>query len=154
MVQNQSGFGGLQIILGIVVVAVLATIAVPKYRAYVNKAKLAEAFTLAGDTKRKLTEFYMSYNRFPKTDAEAAVVKTSTMSAPEFVKEIIVNHSDKANDVVIEIYMKDGLIPNETVETQYIYLAGNLSASSSYSVDWTCGSHGIDHELLPADCQN
>jgi len=154
MVQNQSGFGGLQIILGIVVVAVLAAVAVPKYRAYVDKAKLAEAFTLAGDTKKKLMEFYMNYNRFPKTDAEAEVAKTSTLSEPKFVKEIIVNHRAKANDVVIEIYMKDDLMPNETVETQYIYIAGNSSASASYSVDWTCGSHGIDHDLLPADCQN
>ena len=149
---RENGFGGLQIILGIVVVAVLASFAVPQYNNYVDKAKLAEAYTLAGDTKKKLVEFYMTYNRFPKTDGEASVVKTETFAPPEFVRDIVVNYKDSANDIVIEVYLKDGVVENLTGEPQYIYMAGNSSRAGGAYVDWTCGAQGINPDLLQPTC--
>ncbi len=152
MNKNQYGFGGLQIILGLAVVAALAAVAVPQYNSYIAKAKLSEAFSLAGDTKKKLSEFYIEYNRFPRTAGEAAAMKTTTVAPPEFVREIIVNHQDSANDIVIEVYMYDGEIENPTGEVQYIYWAGNSSSRSGSLVEWTCGAYGMDPELLPKNC--
>ena len=153
MKYNRLGFGVIQIVAVLFIGAMVAMAAVPKYKVYIAKAKMAEAFTLASDTRKKLTEFYIINNRFPRTDAEAEAMKTEAFSPPEYVREIVVNHRDKVHDIVIEIYMKDGVLSNEAGEIQFVYVAGNKSTISGSQVQWSCGAVGIDLELLPERCQ-
>ena len=92
----QKGFGGMQLLMVGAIIGVASLVAVPKYNAFVDQAKLTEAFTFAGESKRKLSEFYMTNNRFPKTSVEARPMVTESLSPPKFVDSVVVwpNHME------------------------------------------------------------
>ncbi len=154
MKNHQIGFGGLQLLLVIVAMGVVSMVAVPKYQSFIAKAKITEAFTLAGESRRKLSEFYMTNGRFPKTAVEAEPMKTVTLSPPEFVRDMVVEPNAENHDVMIKVYVIDGVFDNPTSEEQFIYLAVDKSTGTNYAVDWSCGARGIDPEILPEDCGN
>ena len=150
---EQRGFGGLQVVVAIAAMAVLSMVAVPKYQASMDKAKLTEAFNLAGASKRKLTEFYMVNGRFPNSEGEAMAMITETFSPPEYVREMVVEHQDENHEVVIKVFMKPGLLDNPDGGEQYVYVAGNESDTPGAKVDWSCGGAGLSADLLPDDCR-
>ena len=104
----QKGIAGMQMIIAVCVVAAVSVIAVPKYAAFVDKSKITEAFNLAGASKRKLAEFYILNNRFPKSAGEAEAMKTGTLSPPKFVDRMEVEPGFKGHEVTIKVYLKDG----------------------------------------------
>lgn len=149
----QGGFAGLQVVVAIAAMAVLSMVAVPKYQASLDKAKLTEAFNLAGASKHKLTEFYMVNGRFPNSTGEAQAMETETFSPPEYVREMVVVHDDERHEVLIKVYMKPGLLDNPGGGEQYVFVAGNRAAPGSAMVEWSCGGAGVNVDLLPDDCR-
>jgi type IV pilus assembly protein PilA len=152
MHSRQAGIGVIQAVLAIAVTTLLATIAIPQYQEFVIRSKMSEAFTLASDTKNKLTEFYTMNNRFPKKVRERASIQTVAYTPPEFVEEVAVNYKDETNDVVIEVYFKEGSIPGTAHDGDFLYLAGN--AEPGGTVQWTCAANGIDNRFLPDYCES
>lgn len=155
MKKRQLGFGAIQILLGISAMAGIMFVAVPKYNAFVDKAKLGEAISLGGESKKKMAEYYMSYSRFPRNDADAELARIETFSPPEYVSRIVINPEKGPDSVTIELHLKEGAITNETTDpAQYLYYTAVKSAQPGAVVEWVCGSYGLNKELLPADCQN
>lgn len=156
MKKRQSGFGGLQIVVAVAAMAIVSMVAIPKYKASMNKAKLTEAFNLAGASKKKLTEFYMVNDRFPRSEAEANSMVTETFSPPEYVEKMAVVHDDPNHEVVIKVFIKPDLIehPEPGGGEQYIYVAGNSSAAAGNKVVWSCGGEGMSTDLLPDECKS
>lgn len=150
---EQRGFGGLQVVVAIAAMAVLSMVAVPKYQASMDKAKLTEAFNLASASKRKLTEFYMVNGRFPNSNDEALAMVTETFSPPEYVREMVVEHQDENHEVVIKVFMKPGLLDNPGGGEQYVFVAGDESDTPGAMVEWSCGGTGMSADLLPDDCR-
>jgi len=68
----------------------IAVVAVPAYSSFISKAKMTEAMNLAGESKRKMSEFFMMNNRFPQNENEAKVAHTMTLSPPEYVREMVI----------------------------------------------------------------
>lgn len=153
MKARQFGFGGLQFVLSIAVIGVMATVAVPQYKSFMSKAKMTEAFNLAGESRKKVTEFVMTSGRFPQSINELDAVHSSTVSPPEHVDYMVVESEFPDHDVVIKVYLQAGVVENLTGEEQYIYVAGRKPKQGGYLVEWNCGGNGIDAELLPEDCQ-
>jgi type IV pilus assembly protein PilA len=152
MQQKQKGLVLIQAVLALALIAALAAYAVPAYENFVIRSKMAEAFTLASDTKNKLTEFYTATNRFPKKASERETIKTEAYTPPEFVHAVAVNYDNEINDVVIEVYFKAGSIPGAIFERDFLYLAGNTNSTGS--IQWTCSAQGIDNRFLPDYCQS
>jgi Tfp pilus assembly protein PilE len=155
MKMNQLGFGGLQILIGVIAVAGITMVAMPKYQAFVNRAKLGEAISLGGESKKKMAEYYMSYNRFPRNEADTELAKIQIFSVPEYVSDIVINPENGPDSVTIELHLKEGEIENTTADArQYVYYTAVKSAQPGAVVEWTCGSRGLSKDLLPSDCQN
>jgi len=151
----QTGFGGLQMILGIAAVILVTAVALPKYNAFVSQAKLGEAVSLGGESKKQMAMYYMTNERFPRNAQEAEQALVQTISPPEFVRDIVINTDQWPTSVTIEIHMKDGAIENETAEPdQYIYYTAKASSVRNSMLEWTCGSRGLNKELLAADCRD
>lgn len=148
----QKGFGALQVVVVLACVVAIATVAVPKYQAFVIKSKMTEAFSIAGDAKAKLAEFYMSKSRFPRTESEAASITTETVTPPKYVRELVINHEDEDNEIVIEVYFKDGAISEEVGADDFVYIAGNRSSVPGALLEWNCGANGIDASYLLDQC--
>ncbi len=153
MNNHQHGFGGLQVIMVVAVIAAVSVIAVPKYNSFITKSKITEAFTIASESKRKLSEFYMVNSRFPQTAGEAEAMKTVTLSPPEYVRGMAVEPGYQSHDVAVMVYLKDGVVDNETGAEQFIYITGDKSTNSGFEIEWNCGASGIGAELLPENCQ-
>jgi len=81
-------------------------------------------------------------------------MKTTTLSAPEHVREVVVERGFKGNDLAIKVYLKDDVVENLTGEDQFIYITGNHSGNSAYALEWNCGGSGIEKDLLPEGCQS
>ena len=79
---KQRGFA-LKLMMGVVVVAGLATASLPIYEEMVTKSKMAEAITLAADTKAKLNEFYVFNNRFPRKRTQSVAFATVEIAAAQ-----------------------------------------------------------------------
>jgi len=154
MLYRRRGFGGMQVLIAVAVVAAVSWIAVPKYSAFVTKSKITEALNLAGESKRKLSQFYMVNNRFPRTAAEAQVTVTTSLSPPKFVRNMVVEPGFRNHDVAIRVYLKDGVVDNDTGEEQYVYITGDTVTGAGSEVRWGCGASGIGVEFLPDNCKN
>ena len=152
MKYRQLGFGGMQVLIAIVVLATVTLVAVPKYKSFVTKSKITEAFGLAGESKQKLSQFYMVNNRFPLTASEAEVSKSWSLSPPKFVSRMEVKPGYRNHDIAVIVYLKDGVVENETGGAQFIYIAGDKTPNSESAVRWTCGANGIAADLLPDNC--
>ena len=59
MIRNKRGFTLLEILIAIIIIAVLAGLAVPMYKAQVDKARAAEAIRILGDIRRSMTRHYV-----------------------------------------------------------------------------------------------
>ncbi len=153
MNKRQAGFGGLQLILAAAIIAGISLVAIPKYKAFVTKSKITEALNLAGESRRKLAEFYMVSSRFPSNDTEAATARTTTLSKPKFVRDLQVKTGFRSNEVAVLVYLNEGVVDNPSGDEQYIYLAGNSNKGGEYAVAWSCGSSGIPVDLLPDNCK-
>ena len=152
MKHSESGFGGMQFLAVACVIAVVAVIATPKYKAYVTKSKVTEAVNLAEHSKRRLNEFYMLNDRFPRSVGEANTAAAKTVTPPKYVREVHVEPSQEGDDVKVMVYLKDGVVENPTGEDQYILLTG-VRTDGQYPVEWSCGAQGLDPELLPESCR-
>lgn len=148
----QRGLGALQVILALSLVVGLTVVAKPKYEAFLDKTKITEGFTLAGDSKGKLSEFYVMQSRFPRTASEGAYIQTQSLTPPEFVREMVIDYDDPDNAVVIRVYFKDGTLSGGVTSDDHVYLAGNASSAAGALINWTCGANGIDPSLLPTNC--
>lgn len=148
----QKGFGGMQFLMVGAIVAAASFVAVPKYNAFIDKAKLTEAFTFAGESKKRLSEFYMMNSRFPKSSVEAKPMVTESLSQPQFVDSVVVWPNHLNHDVIVKVYLKHGVVENSSgASEQFIYIAGDNAGSQ---VVWSCGATGINSELLPDNCKS
>jgi len=149
---RQAGFGRLQIVLAILVIGAVALVAIPHYTGSVSRAKLTEAFNLADESRRKVSEFLMVSGRLPSTQLELEAMATTGHSPPQHIREMVLERGFRGNDLAIKVYLKDEEVENPTGEEQFIYVLGNGPVSGAYTLEWTCGANGVDPELLPEDC--
>ena len=126
--------------------------ALPRYEAFVAKSKIQEGFTLASDTRTKLSEFYITRGRFPKNAQEAGSIETQSLTPPEFVRDIQLDYEHPEHDVFIRIYFKEGVLTKDNDPDDFVYIAGNPSSTPGSLMEWTCGGMGIHRDLLPAQC--
>lgn len=150
--RKQRGFGGLQMLLAIIGVVAITAVAVPKYEDFTVRSKMSEAFAIVGDSKSRLTEFYIMKNRFPSTARELEGMKTDMFSAPEFVERVEVKGNVGDNEVVIQVYFQPEVIPGDNFNDQYLYIAGNTDGSRGSMVQWSCGLQGIEDKYMPTRC--
>jgi Tfp pilus assembly protein PilE len=151
---DQKGFGGMQMFMAVAIIGAVSVIAVPKYNAMMDKSKITEAFNIAGESKRKLSQYYMVNSRFPQNNAEAAALKTGTLSPPEHVRDMSVEAYTEAHDLVIKVYLKPGAVENTGYGDQYIYWGADETPGASSAIVWTCGAVGIGADMLPDNCQS
>ncbi len=149
----QAGFGLVQAVIVVAIVAAIGLVAMPKYQDFVTKSQLTEALNIAHESKRKLEMYYMTNGRFPRNMHEAEAMRTDTLKAPDYVLDMGVFAPDLDNDVVVRVFIKEGVVKNPAGVNQYLYIAGKQSTGANARVEWTCGAQGIDENLLPDTCK-
>jgi type IV pilus assembly protein PilE len=72
------GFSLIEIMVVVAIVAILASIAVPAYRDYVMRGKLAEAYTVLASQRVKMEQFYQDRRTYDGACAAGTVAPAPT----------------------------------------------------------------------------
>jgi len=67
------GFTLIELVVVIAIVGILAAIAIPMYRDYVARARVAEGFGFASESKSRVVAFRMSTGEWPRNENEAGI---------------------------------------------------------------------------------
>ena len=153
MDKRSHGFGTIQLVMVVAAIAALALVAPPQYRVFKAKTQVADAFSLAGESKQRLSEFYSVNTRLPQTADEAEFAKFLTQPIPEIVRDVVVETSAQTGGVTVKIFLKGGVVENPEDGDQFIFIAGSTNTDSGHSVIWTCGASGVESKLLPEGCR-
>ena len=135
------GAGGAgSLIITIVILGVLAAVALPAYKTYVEKARIVTAYYSSIELKDKVAEYVINNEQWP-----------TSLTDLGYASETII---DVKNNFDIGMY-DQGVIGIKTGTTssgeeQYIVLEPELFEGS---VQWTCYGQNIDSVQLPNDCQ-
>ena len=79
--KSASGFTLIEIMIAIGVVAVLGAVAIPAYKDYTVRARVAELINAAANCKTQVAEFYMLNARLPRSAREAGCPENVTANA-------------------------------------------------------------------------
>ncbi len=71
----RTGFSLIELMIGLVIVSILAAIALPAYRDYVTRGKLAEAYTLLSSQRVKMEQYYQDVRDYSNA-CQAGTVAT------------------------------------------------------------------------------
>lgn len=161
MKTQQSGFGGLQLLVVVATIVAVSFVATPQNPATldtekfeVEKDKVAVALDLADESKRKITQSFMTSKSLPRTASEAHAMKPNMASKPDFVRELKFQPDYAGETVMIMIYLNDGVVENLLGGEQYIYVAGIKSRDGADTLEWQCGARNVDLALLPEHCRS
>jgi type IV pilus assembly protein PilA len=137
MKQAQQGFTLIELMIVVAIIGILAAIAIPAYQDYTIRAKVSEGLNLASSAKTSVSEYRLSMNRMPATNASAGISNTVSSG---YVSSVLVGAAG-----VITVTMN----PTTLGATGTITLTPTVASSS---VTWVCAGL-LASKYLPANCR-
>jgi type IV pilus assembly protein PilA len=154
--RSQAGMTIIEIIVVIAIIGVVAAIAMPSYRDYSARAKVAEALLAFGPCKNAITEQYMSGGASPGVDSWGC--ENTVGGASTYVNTI---HTTDEGIIRIELRGDARLTPLE-IALAPLDDSGNIPDGSAGSVvrRWRCGNandlasttYALNPKYLPNSC--
>jgi len=148
---RQNGFSSALMSL-VILGGALGAFTVAEFNAFLNKARVAEAFHVADEARVRVTEFYLLSNRFPSTAPEVDALTRNIETSSTHVRGIELEPAFDGHDVALKIYLDDDSASGSTDTAPFVYVAGSVSERGGRGIEWTCGARGVAAELLPGGC--
>lgn len=139
---KNNGFTLIELLVVIAIISILASVALPSYSNYINKAKLTEAQSLSDGLKARVTEYYQEHGTFPENN------KTLKAAEPEkfigqYVTAIAVNKG--AINITLGNHAKQSLA-GKVLTLRPMYVEGN----SLLPISWLCGNREVIEGMTAA----
>lgn len=71
--KNQQGFTLIELMVVVAIIGILASIAIPQYQTYIQRAEVVEAMSITSDIKQEITQYYKDEMSFPSNNYAAGV---------------------------------------------------------------------------------
>jgi len=132
---RKNGFTLIELLIVIAIIGILASIAIPVYRAQTVKAKLAEVTTSMSNVSSALAAYYQEEGKWPGAMSGATEVKDSLgVGVPEGVNYIVSPVNVGADGLITFSIQGTG---ESTVDGQTFTLSP--STTSSGAINWVWG---------------
>jgi type IV pilus assembly protein PilA len=164
---RQQGFTLIELMIVIAIIGILAAVALPAYKDYTVRAKVAEAISLTSGAKNAVAETYMSTGAWPTISATnttgnmAAGLPVATTITGNWVSRVDVT---SATGVIVVTFPAATIAgPPAITAIPELNGAGGAStllltptaAAGGGSITWACsatGSLAASPQYLPAGC--
>ena len=128
---KHKGFTLIELMIVVAIIGILASIAIPAYQDYTIRAQVVESFSITGELKLSIQDFYKDRGRFPANNEEAGV--------PD-AKYLIGNYVRSVEVVDGAMHVKFGNHVNSQLLEQVLTIRPIfVSGSPSSPISWTCG---------------
>ncbi len=128
---NQKGFTLIELMIVVAIIGILASIAIPAYQVYTIRAQVVEAFSITGELKASIRDYYKDRGRFPANNDEAGV------PAP---RHLIGNYVKKVEVIDGAMHVEFGNYVNSTLMGQTLTIRPIfVSESPTSPISWACG---------------
>lgn len=157
---QQTGIGGLQLLLAAAAIAAVSLVTAPGNQALdtemyaVEKVKVAEALNFASESKHKIAQSFLVSDSLPRTAKDAYAMKPTMTPKPEFVRDVKFQHDYAGETIMIMVHLNAGVVENILGGEQYVYIAGIKAREGNDALEWQCGARNVDLALLPEECRS
>jgi len=128
---KQKGFTLIELMIVVAIIGILASIAIPAYQDYTIRAQVVEAFSITGELKLSIRDYYKDRGRFPANNDEAGV------PAP---RHLIGNYVKKVEVIDGAMHVEFGNHVNSTLIGQTLTIRPIfVSESPTSPISWACG---------------
>lgn len=128
---NQKGFTLIELMIVVAIIGILASIAIPAYQDYTIRAQVVEAFSITGELKASIRDYYKDRGRFPANNDEAGV------PAP---RHLIGNYVKNVEVIDGAMHVEFGNHVNTTLMGQTLTIRPIfVSESPTSPISWACG---------------
>ena len=121
---KQSGFTLVELVITIAIVIILSVISVPIYRGYVDKAKWAEAYALAGTIFSAQKAYFSEHGHFYGVDSISRYITSN---------DILLGIDARGNKYFTLFNPNDNVGIANSLFTAYIEIPENLRRLTGYS---------------------
>lgn len=139
--RGNKGFTLIELMIVVAIIGILAAIAIPAYQDYTVRAKVSEGLSFADFAKTTVSEYYISNNIWPSSNASAGM---PSIIVGNNVSDLQVSASGGVSVITVSF-------SNAVASGLQITLKPNVISSSS--INWTCSGSGQYPQYLPSSCR-
>lgn len=156
---NRNGFTLIELMIVVAIIGILASIAIPAYQDYTIRAQVVEAFSMTGEMKASIRDFYKDRGHFPSNNTEAGVPEADHLIGNYVTRIEVV---DGAMHITFGNYVNSNLKDSMITIRPFV-----VEASPTSPIAWGCGDRvppdgmnavgenrtSVSHKHMPASCR-